>query len=254
MSETKICPHCGGEILAVAKKCKLCGRWLDEKDQNPATNNVKCPICDESIPVGSATCPECGELLTPVNPAPEVVQSESTRKKKSTWCIIAILGGLAMIAAIAFLGGTKRIRSGQDVTKESLALDQYPAHGMSGNYHFEGKIGEYPIHMELLFKSDYTVSGSYKYDSQRAKGNDASILVRGTYSGSIYNYGTIALIEYGTSGKEIGFFNCELSGGHETLFDEGVKINLYSIYGNYRNHKSGKDYDVDLICSETFEL
>jgi len=32
MEETKRCPYCGGEIMAVAKKCKHCGKWLDEVD------------------------------------------------------------------------------------------------------------------------------------------------------------------------------------------------------------------------------
>ena len=26
------CPYCGEEILAVAKKCKHCGEWLDEEE------------------------------------------------------------------------------------------------------------------------------------------------------------------------------------------------------------------------------
>lgn len=27
---TKVCPYCGQEILAVAKKCKHCGKWIEE--------------------------------------------------------------------------------------------------------------------------------------------------------------------------------------------------------------------------------
>lgn len=33
MKETKRCPYCGEEILAVAKKCKHCGEWLDKKEE-----------------------------------------------------------------------------------------------------------------------------------------------------------------------------------------------------------------------------
>ena len=30
--EMKNCPYCGKEILAVAKKCKHCGQWLDKEN------------------------------------------------------------------------------------------------------------------------------------------------------------------------------------------------------------------------------
>ena len=32
MEEKKLCPYCGEEILAVAKKCKHCGEWLDKQN------------------------------------------------------------------------------------------------------------------------------------------------------------------------------------------------------------------------------
>ena len=37
--DTKQCPCCGKEILAVAKKCKHCGEWLDE-NKNAAINST----------------------------------------------------------------------------------------------------------------------------------------------------------------------------------------------------------------------
>lgn len=30
--ETKKCPYCGGEIKAVAKKCKHCGKWIEQQE------------------------------------------------------------------------------------------------------------------------------------------------------------------------------------------------------------------------------
>lgn len=63
MSETKICPHCGGVILSVAIKCKHCGHWLSE-DNVVSSNVMKCPICDEDIPTSSVICPQCGENIS----------------------------------------------------------------------------------------------------------------------------------------------------------------------------------------------
>ena len=66
MEETKKCPHCGEEILAVAKKCKYCGEWL-EKEQNKEESEKKdmiaCPICGEQIEADTEICPYCHEAL-----------------------------------------------------------------------------------------------------------------------------------------------------------------------------------------------
>ena len=45
---TKRCPYCGEEILAVAKKCKHCGEWLDENTQvsMPQPTAVPAPVCE----------------------------------------------------------------------------------------------------------------------------------------------------------------------------------------------------------------
>ena len=45
---TKRCPYCGEEILAVAKKCKHCGEWLDENAQVsiPQPTSVPEPVCE----------------------------------------------------------------------------------------------------------------------------------------------------------------------------------------------------------------
>lgn len=48
MNATKRCPYCGEEILAVAKKCKHCGEWLDENTQvsMPQPTAVPEPVCE----------------------------------------------------------------------------------------------------------------------------------------------------------------------------------------------------------------
>ena len=55
--QTKKCPYCGEEILAVARKCKHCGEWLDRKEQKP------CPVCGELIDEDAKVCPHCNETV-----------------------------------------------------------------------------------------------------------------------------------------------------------------------------------------------
>lgn len=55
MNETKSCPYCGEEILATAKKCKHCGKWLEQK----------CPQCGEWVKAEAKKCRYCGYWLDP---------------------------------------------------------------------------------------------------------------------------------------------------------------------------------------------
>lgn len=57
--KTKRCPYCGEEILAIAKKCKHCGEWLDKQVVNK--QKKACPVCGEMVDVDLETCPFCNE-------------------------------------------------------------------------------------------------------------------------------------------------------------------------------------------------
>ena len=53
---TKNCIFCGQKIAETAKKCKHCGKWLDEQEK-------VCPYCLEKIPLSAKKCSHCGSVV-----------------------------------------------------------------------------------------------------------------------------------------------------------------------------------------------
>lgn len=58
MSDTKQCPFCGGEIKAIAKKCKHCGKWIEasyvpQEDINKplSKTNVSTPQVESNVQI-----------------------------------------------------------------------------------------------------------------------------------------------------------------------------------------------------------
>ena len=99
MNETTKCPYCGGEILAVAKKCKHCKQWLtnddvdvtDSKGKESQGTNVE-PSQDDSNSVQSDKSNNVS--------APEPSTNVNTTKR-----VLVTLGIIAVVLVILFLSG-----------------------------------------------------------------------------------------------------------------------------------------------------
>ena len=139
MEQTKTCPRCGKEVLAVARKCKHCGYWFNEK-VTPQKGFRHCPVCDEIIPDGSSSCPYCNELLTkasnitPTEKAPTTVteqnQEKEKPKKKASAVIIwpgTALSLLLLLAAIAYF-------TSSDLDSRDNSLTAIPSPAMTDEY------------------------------------------------------------------------------------------------------------------------
>lgn len=121
-----------------------------------------------------------------------------------------------------------------------------------GTFNFQGSLYHastqktLPIHMTLTFYSNNTVEGYYTYDRIVAQGSYDTLPLGGTYSGDIDD-SQIVLIEYDVDGiKALGTFTCKLSGSYG--WDGNLTAHYLNITGRqgYRNHKSGKVYQVNL--------
>ena len=102
----KTCPYCGGEILETAKKCKHCGKWLEQK----------CPQCGEWVSAEAKKCRYCGYWFDPwqrrqqekaehekLNPTPQQPKIdlesaiEEHEDNKQAGCILNIECGIIIV-------------------------------------------------------------------------------------------------------------------------------------------------------------
>jgi Double zinc ribbon len=60
-----ICPHCGGEHAVTVKVCPYTGQTIED------TAQIKCPVCEQLVPLSESFCPNCGSRLPVKEDKPE---------------------------------------------------------------------------------------------------------------------------------------------------------------------------------------
>lgn len=104
MNETKKCPFCGKEILAIAKKCKYCGQWLEKPDDAGKKHERHCPVCDEVIPEDAKICPYCNEPLDDNKKNDEnrqaLYQAPSLKEMKKSGLFVILIIAIPILAAL----------------------------------------------------------------------------------------------------------------------------------------------------------
>lgn len=116
-SYKKVCPYCGEEIMAAAKKCRHCGEWLD-KDNHSPQSNITCPSCGKQILEGSKICPLCKEPLTG-SPTTKPVNNTSKSKIRPLYIVIGVIAVLVLVIGGILLKNNLNDKESDDSTGNS---------------------------------------------------------------------------------------------------------------------------------------
>lgn len=114
MEDTKICPYCGEEIKAVAKKCRFCGQWLNEdtnevvaKDEEVKPQEVD-PVEQVAPNEEAEEDNKATETVVTSKPDSETsTKGSADSKKNAVYWVVGILAAVVLVG-IGFLLGNKK--------------------------------------------------------------------------------------------------------------------------------------------------
>lgn len=180
MSDTKICPNCGKEILAVAQKCKYCKAWIIPKHE------FRCPICREIVPEDSEICPVCHERIKngfgdAEQLTGEIEQTLPKKRQTAKWSkpiriwLICTLGlqllALIIYAIVNYFSSRALSDTEPDSNKEEIVQTCRYDKTMSGYLYDARNIDNkcYPIELFITVSGgnkETTIGGYYRYTNQ----------------------------------------------------------------------------------------
>ena len=63
-SDERECPFCRKIIKLNAKKCRFCGKWLNQAIEDYKPSTIPCPYCGEQILPTAKKCKHCQSWLS----------------------------------------------------------------------------------------------------------------------------------------------------------------------------------------------
>lgn len=113
MEETKRCPYCGEEILAIAKKCKHCGEWLDTNSRNTLPNQTTNHEGETTIQKNESYSGRADSSLKPI------ASPQTTSSNKKKW-IIALSVVVILIVTVSIILGTSSTKEENVISEEPI--------------------------------------------------------------------------------------------------------------------------------------
>lgn len=215
----KRCPYCGEEILAIAKKCKHCGEWL-EKETTEDTYSQDVPHEESSIDA-----------------------DKTKQKKKLPWKNILKCMGIIAVAALLFLAKNARyVGKVARIASHEIRQDEEnsDAPKVVGKWKFEGT-SEATDYGDDDIITKFTVEVNDIYELKE----DGTVIRNGSFilifDIEDYDYSNVITLSYNT------FYRGTWEQEGLNLNTTGEKFNMVFVNSATRYNRSDDSYYIQML-------